>query len=228
LINTLANAYRSPTAYPLDLGAYGRKTSTSSAEAQQWFDRGLVWSYAFNHEEAIRCFERAVAADGEFALAHWGIAYAAGPNYNKQWDAFDDIDLRDSLRRAYESTQRALELSKTGFDEELDLITALARRYPSPEPADDLSRWTADYARAMGAVHARHPDDLDVAALFADALLNVTAWSLWDLTTGEPAVGAHTLEAKRVLDSALAQPGGMTHPGLLHFYIHLMEMSPTP
>src|ERR1700753_2362072 len=97
--------------YPYDLGRFGRETSTASAEAQSWFDRGLVWSYAFNHEEAIACFERALVADPGFALAHWGLAYAAGPNYNKQWDAFDEADLRASLRRAYEATQRALALS---------------------------------------------------------------------------------------------------------------------
>jgi tetratricopeptide (TPR) repeat protein len=228
LISTLENAYQSPAAYPFDLGAFRRRTSTSSAEAQRWFDRGLVWSYAFNHEEAIRCFERAVAGDGQFALAHWGIAYAAGPNYNKQWDAFDEVDLRDSLRRAYDAAQRALDLSRSAPVAERDLIGALSKRYGSPEPADDLGTWTADYAEAMRAVHARHPDDLDIAALCADALMNVTPWSLWDLATGEPADGAHTLEARRVLESALARPGGMAHPGLLHFYIHLMEMSPAP
>jgi tetratricopeptide (TPR) repeat protein len=65
--------------YPFDLGRFGRPTSTSSPEAQAWFDRGLLWSYAFNHEEAVRCFEQAAAADETFALAHWGVAYAAGP-----------------------------------------------------------------------------------------------------------------------------------------------------
>jgi tetratricopeptide (TPR) repeat protein len=228
LTSLLENTYESAGAYPFDLGSFSRSTSTSSVEARRWFDRGLVWSYAFNHEEAIRCFEAAVTADDRFALAHWGIAYAAGPNYNKQWDAFDQKDLHASVRRAYEATQRALELSTAAPDVERDLIDAIAKRYPSPEPADDLAAWTAAYAEAMGAVYQRHPDDLDVAAVYADALLNVTAWSLWDLVTGEPAEGAHTLEAQRVLESALRRPGGMAHPGLLHFYIHLMEMSPAP
>jgi len=228
LIHVLENAYRSPPAYPFDLGSFRRNTSTASAEAQRWFDRGLTWSYAFNHEEAIRCFERAVAADERFALAHWGIAYATGPNYNKQWEMFDDADLHASIRRAFDATQRALELSPSAAAPERALIAALGKRYPSPEPVDDLNAWTVDYAEAMGAVYAGHPDDLDVVALYADALMNVTPWSLWDLATGEPAEGAHTLEAKRVLESALALPDAMTHPGLLHFYIHLMEMSPTP
>ena len=87
--------------YPFDLGTYTRPVSTASPAAQAWFDGGLLWSYGFNHEEAVRCFELAVEHDPGCALAHWGIAYAAGPNYNKDWDAFDAVDLHASLRRAH-------------------------------------------------------------------------------------------------------------------------------
>jgi tetratricopeptide (TPR) repeat protein len=214
--------------YRFDLGSYRRPSSTASVDAQRWFDRGLVWSYAFNHEEAVCCFERAIALDERFALAHWGLAYAIGPNYNKQWEMFDESDLRTSLRRAYEATIRAGELATTESPLEQALIGALSQRCPSPEPVDDLSRWNAGYASAMGEVYAAHGDDLDVAALYADSLMNLTAWALWALSTGKPAEGAHTFEAKEVLDRALGRPGGMVHPGLLHFYIHLMEMSPHP
>jgi tetratricopeptide (TPR) repeat protein len=216
------------TAYPFDLGSYTRPAATQSVPAQGWFDRGLVWSYAFNHEEAVRCFEQAVGADPEFALGYWGIAYAAGPNYNKQWDAFDDADLHSSLRLAYDSTRRAAELATQAPAADQALIAALAARYPGPEPSETLSFAGERYAQAMADVYRVHPDDLDVAALYADALMNVTAWQLWDLPTAEPARGAHTLEAKRVLETAMAGPGGMEHPGLLHMYIHLMEMSPRP
>jgi tetratricopeptide (TPR) repeat protein len=214
--------------YPFDLGNFGRPTSTSAADAQRWFDRGLVWSYAFNHEEAIRCFERAIAIDESFALAHWGLAYAAGPNYNKQWEAFDEVDLRTSLRRAHDASVRAVELAAGAPPLELALTRALTHRYPSPEPPDDFTRWTAAYASAMGEVYATYGTDLDVAALYADSLMNLSAWKLWDLSTGRPAESARTVEAKKVLDAALDRPGGMAHPGLLHFYIHLMEMSPYP
>ena len=118
--------------YPFDLGAYGRPASTASPAAQAWFDRGLLWSYGFNHEEAVRCFERAVADDPGFALAHWGIAYAAGPNYNKDWDAFDAVDLRASLRLAHEAVTRARELAEDAAPVERDLIEALAARFPRP------------------------------------------------------------------------------------------------
>ena len=102
--------------YPYDLGSFRRESSTASAEAQAWFDRGLIWSYAFNHEEAIICFERALDADPGFALAYWGLAYAAGPNYNKQWDAFDEADLRTSLRRAHDAARRAADLAGAAPD----------------------------------------------------------------------------------------------------------------
>ena len=83
----------------------------------------------------------------------------------------------------------------------------------------------------MRDVYARFPDDLDVATLFAEALMNRTPWQLWDLTSGEPASGADTVEAIGVLEAALARmeaAGDGLHPGLLHMYIHLMEMSPHP
>ena len=73
-----------------------------------------------------------------------------------------------------------------------------------------------------------HPDDVDVAALFADALMNLTPWALWDRYTGLPSDGAATLEAKEVLERALDRLGGRKHPGLVHLYVHLMEMSPFP
>ena len=209
-----------------DLGTYGRRASTSSTGAQEWFDRGLVWSYAFNHEEAVRCFEQAIALDEGFAFAHWGVAYAAGPNYNKDWDAFDETDLRASLRKAHDAIERAATLDAAPVEKAL--IEALRHRFPSAEPVEDLTAWTVAYADAMGAVHAQHPDDLDVAALYADALMNITAWQLWDVASGEPAPGARTLEAKGVLDAALERPGAMRHPGLLHMYLHLMEMSAHP
>src|ERR1044072_7497072 len=83
-----------------DLGSFHRPTDTPSGAAQIWFERGMVWSDAFNHEEAIHCFDRALELDPDFALARWGVAYAIGPNYNKGWEAFDPADLAASLARA--------------------------------------------------------------------------------------------------------------------------------
>ncbi|MGV0739503.1 tetratricopeptide repeat protein [Mycobacterium syngnathidarum] len=210
------------------LGNYHRPTDTPSPPAQIWFDRGMVWSYAFNHEEAIRCFERALRLDPEFALARWGIAYAVGPNYNKAWEAFDPADLSTSLARARTELERAAAGRASSL--ERSLISALHKRFPTddPEDADALTAGHTAYADAMTSLATAHPDDIDVQALAADALLNVTAWALWDGRTGEPAPGSRVVEAKRLLDAALATAAGRQHPGVLHLYIHAMEMSATP
>ncbi|MFE9624684.1 tetratricopeptide repeat protein [Streptomyces sp. NPDC006527] len=213
--------------YDYDLGTHGRTVTTSSPEAQRWFDRGLVWSYAFNHDEAVACFEAAARADPDCAMAYWGIAYALGPNYNKPWEFFDDQDLVRTVARTHEAVERAHDKAVGATPVERALIGALRARYPQERPAEDCSVWNAPYADAMRAVHELAPDDLDVATLYADALMNLTPWQLWDVRTGEPAEGARTLDAKAVLDRALAD-GAIDHPGILHMYIHLMEMSPSP
>ena len=211
-----------------DLGGYSRRVTTSSAEAQVWFDRGLIWSYGFGHEEAVRCFEKAIELDPTCAMAYWGIAYATGPNYNKPWEAFDQVDLAQSVATGHAAIERAVAAAETVTAVEQGLIEAMRTRFPSPTPAEDASDWNDAYADAMRAVYRKHDGDLDVAALFADALMNRTPWALWDLASAEPADGASTVEATQVLQTALGDAASRTHPGVLHMYVHLMEMSPHP
>lgn len=212
-----------------DLGAYSRRVTTTSAEAQTWFDRGLVWTYAYNHEEAIACFEQALAADPDCVMAHWGIAYAIGPNYNKPWEAFEAAEKPDCVTIAADHIAKALALVDRVTAAERALIEAIPARYPADPGVEDFAPWNDAFAEAMRAAHAAHAKDLDVACLFAEAIMNRTPWQLWDLATGEPAAGADTAEAVAVLESAFATlPGAWSHPGLLHMYIHLMEMSPHP
>lgn len=211
-----------------DLGIYSRKITTQSEKSQTWFTRGLIWSYAFNHEESVRCFERAIASDPDCPMAHWGLAYALGPNYNKPWAAFDEDELKATLERTFRAVNVAESNSKLSAPVEQALITALRARYSHAQVDDpkQLDIWSKEYAESMRKAYGQFPDDLDVAALYADALMNLTPWNLWDLRTGQPASGARTLEVKAVLDRALAQDD--SHPGVLHLYIHLMEMSSAP
>lgn len=211
-----------------DLGRYSRPITTTSADAQLWFDRGLAWCYGYNHEEAMRCFRAALDADPSCAMAWWGLSYAAGPNYNKQWKAFDPVDLAQSLAAARDAARRAIELAIAASPVERALIEPLADRYPSDDPSQVTADWNDRYASRMRDVHRAHRDDHDVAALFAEALMNRTPWQLWDIRSGRPAEGADTREAIDVLERAMAEKHGMRHPGVLHMYIHLMEMSPTP
>ena len=214
--------------YPFDLGSYSRKVSTRIKAAQTWFNRGLAMCYGYNHDEAVRCFKAAVKADPKCAMAQWGIAYAAGPNYNKQWKAFDPSDLARSLRLARKATLKAQVLARKAKPVEQALIAALLRRYPDDRTDAVTPIWNDNYAAEMRKVYAHFGDDPDIAALFAEATMNRTPWQLWDIETGKPAEGADTLEAMAVLEKAMKAPGGDRHPGLLHMYIHLMEMSPHP
>ena len=214
-----------------DLGTYRRPVTTRSKEAQRWFDRGLAWTYGYNHEEAVVCFRHALDADPECAMAWWGVAYAAGPNYNKPWEAFDEEDAARSLATAHEAVAKATKCARDATATERALIQALEHRYPSRSPAPDMDPWNDGYAAAMRAVYAEHGEDSDVATLFAEAIMNRTPWALWDLATGAVAEGADTAEAIEVLEKAMRERdarGEEAHPGLLHMYIHLMEMSPHP
>jgi tetratricopeptide (TPR) repeat protein len=212
-----------------DLGKYARTVTTSSDEAQRWFDRGLIWTYAYNHEEAIVCFQNALEADPDCAMAHWGIAYCIGPNYNKPWEAFEEEEKPDAIATARNAIARAESLKGNVTPNERALIEAIPHRYPDNDRIEDFSPWNDAYADAMRAVHREHADDMDICCLFAEAMMNRTPWQLWDLPSGKPAEGADTVEAIAVLESAFEQSGdAWDHPGLLHMYIHLMEMSPHP
>ena len=210
-----------------DLGDIGRLVTTSSAEAQLWFDRGLAWSFAFNFEEAVRCFERALTHDPECAMAYWGVAYAAGPNYNKAWRLFDRGDFERTTKVGTAALKRAHQLLSRTTPVERALIEALPARFATGAIPEDRGALNLAYAEAMRPVYQAHSEDLDVATLFADALLCVSPRGLWDIPTGEP-VGYGTVEARDVLERAMKQPDGDRHSGANHLYIHLMEMSPHP
>ena len=217
--------------YNFNTGTYSYKVTTKSGEAQLWFDRGLIWAYGFHWEEAVTCFKEAVKADPECAMAWWGVAYSVGPEYNRMWHQLDEIELPSVLEECFNASQRALELSPDVTQMEKDLINALSMRHPSSSAPTNFDDWTNAYADAMRIVLKKYPEDPDVSALLAEAVISRTPWKLWDLNSGKPTDGASTLEAKDVLEKAIANvefKGTHPHAGLLHYYIHVMEMSPTP
>lgn len=210
-----------------DLGTHSRPVTTTSSEAQRWFDRGLVWIYGYNHEEAITCFKKALAADPGCAMAQWGIAYAIGPNYNKPWIAFPEDEKREALRVAHKALAAAASSDRLA-PAERDLITALKQRYPET-CVEDFTPWNDAYAAAMHEVYLAHSADLDITTLCAEALMNRTPWQLWDLRSGKPAARSSAPKARALMENAFAaDEAAWRHPGLLHMYIHLMELSSTP
>lgn len=211
-----------------DVDVYSRKITTKSADAQLWFDRGLVWTYSYNHEQAIECFQKALESDPECAMAHWGVAYAVGPNYNFEWWMMDPDTKSNALATAYDSTQAALALVDKVTPPERMLIKALPARYPQREPIEEQKPWNSDFAVSMKQAYEAHSNDIDVATVYVEAILNQTPWKMWDIWKNTVADGAGTVEAQKVLEKFVDTPEGRAHPGILHLYVHLMEMSPTP
>ncbi len=219
--------------YDFDLGSYSRPITANNRDARRWFDRGLLWLYGFNREEAVSCFREARRTDPNCAMACWGEAFAAGPFINLPWEWQSEAECRTSLATCVAATDAALARRAQATTVERALIEALAARYQRSEvvSAEEFSAWDDAFAAAMRDVYRRFPEDTDVVALFAEALITRTPWRLWDLDTGKPADGADTLEARKVLEAGMQRRRDRRqppHPGMLHMYIHVMEMSQTP
>ena len=131
------------SSYPYNLGNYSWKIKTTSKTAQLWFDRGLIWAYGFHHEEAQVCFERTLKEDPKCAMAYWGLAYIAGPNYNRPWETFGAHEAKAMLTTCRENLTFA---KKYSTQESLEgrLIQALEKRFQADSLADNPYGWSAN------------------------------------------------------------------------------------
>src|SRR6267154_5563679 len=197
------------------LGSWHHPVSTNKPEAQRFFDQGLSLVFAFNHDEAVRSFKRAAEIDPEMAMAWWGVALALGPNINQA------VDLAHE-EAAYDAAQKASALAKNKPEGERAYIEALAKRY-SLDPKSDLKKLAVTYKNAMGELSRKYPDDLDAATLYAESMMDLRPWQLWN-ADGKPAEGTEEIVA--VLESVLKR--NPNHPGAIHYYIHTVEASPNP
>lgn len=209
------NANQSAAIYPGFTG-YARKVTTNSPEAQKWFDQGVQLLYGYNHDEAIRSFEKAAEIDPSCAMAWWGSAYARGLHINNPEMG------EEQSRLAYEAAQKALAALDQEKPVEHALIKAVAKRYAWPVPMDRRPL-DESYAEAMEAAWHQFPHDPDVGALYAESLMNLQPWDLW---THDGAPKGRVMEIVAVLERALAKTPD--HPGANHFYIHAIEASPWP
>ena len=194
------------TLLDFDLGSRVFPVSTSSNEAQHLFDLGLNWCFGFNQEEGLACFKAAAALDPTCAMLHWSIAYAAGPFYNMPWRDFSEVEAAECTAFCRGHIDKALSLSGSATALETVLIDALAQRIQKPHPVsqEEFDRWDDAYADAMRKINDDFPDNLDVMAFFAEAMMTRTPWHLWDVEKGCPTPGSDTLEAIAVCERAIA------------------------
>lgn len=189
--------------------------TTSNSKAQEYFNQGLVLSYGFNHAEAARSFFYATKLDPECGMCHWGFAYVLGPNYNAGMEP-------DNYQRAYKAIQTAIEVSDKATDKEKELINALAQRYV-PEPVEDRRELDLSYSAAMKDLYQKYENDPEIAALYAESVMDLYPWNLYD-KEGEPQ--EWTPGVIDLLEKVMEEYPD--HPGAHHFYIHATEASNEP
>jgi tetratricopeptide (TPR) repeat protein len=201
------------------MGTFHRKISSTSPQAQEYFDQGMRFMWAFNHDEASRSFARAAQLDPHCGICLWGVALTVGPNYNMPMMA------EPRAKVAFDSVEQAGTMLDHASPEERALINALKARYPHPtalDPSNEGPVLTA-YAAAMRDVAGRFPNDDDIQTMYAESLMNTNAWKLWT-TDGKAA--PRTEEIVKTLESVLARDP--SHPGANHYYVHATEASPHP
>ena len=198
------------------MGDHHRAITTNSKQAQRYFDQGLIFTFSFNHDEAIRSYTQAAQLDPKCAIAWWGVALCNGPHINNP-----KMD-PDHVKAAWTALQRAQALREYASPVEQALIDALSHRY-SDDPNGDRAPLDKSYADAMKSVYDRFPGDTDVATLYAESLMDLRPWDLWS-HDGQPR--PETPIVISVLEGVMkADPN---HPGANHLYIHAVEASPHP
>ncbi len=209
--------YLSDNQAPLfeDLEGYDCQLKTKNEMAQRYFNQGMVLAYGFNHAEAARSFYYASKLDPDCAMPYWGYAYVLGPNYNAGME-------RDNYQRAYEAIQKARALAADCSPKERALIEALTKRYVA-NPIEDRRELDIAYANAMKNVADQYPNDADIQAIYAEALMDLHPWDLWDKDGKAKEWTPEILE--RLKQAMQADP---EHIGAHHFYIHAVEASQHP
>jgi hypothetical protein len=187
------------------LGDLHHPVTTSSKQAQRYFDQGMRLLFGFNHQEAIRSFRSAAHLDPQCAMAHWGVAYAFGPHVNRPTDSNDTA-------HAWAALQLAVANRAGVSAKEQAYITALEKRY-QPAHQDDRLALDQAFAGAMRELARQSPDDLDAQVIFAESLMNTMPWDYW---TRDRTPKPETEEILAALRFVMARDPD--HPGANHFY----------
>ena len=199
-----------------EIGPYRRPVTTSSDEAQRYFDQGLAWMYSFNHDEAIRSFAKAAELDPDCAMAWWGISICEGPNYN------DPVMTDERSGAAWSALKEAEARAASASPVERGLIEALAARYAFPWP-EDRAALNEAYAAAMEELLGRFPDDPEVGTLYGESLMVLRPWQLYTI---DRLPEADTAKITAALEAVLEKHPN--NPGANHLYIHAVEPSLEP
>ena len=205
--------------------------SCENDETRKMFILAYGHMLNYNHEEAIACFQKCTELDPKCAMAWWGIAYCLSSNYN--WTP--------GLGSGHDPIQQAMKLKDECTELEQDLIIALSKRHsaeardaadPSVLNMGNSVELNIAFAEAMEPLYEKYNGNLDVTAIYVEALMNLKAWQLWEKNTetGEitPADDNTLLLVKVLEDAFESSDEAKVHPALCHLYCHALELSPFP
>ncbi|MEC8258032.1 MAG: hypothetical protein VXZ94_02465 [Candidatus Thermoplasmatota archaeon] len=211
--------------------AFAESITCSNDEARKMYVEAFGHMLNYNHEQAIACFTKCAELDPNCAMAWWGIAYCLSSSYN--WSA--------GLGPGYDAISQAVSLKDHCSELEQDLIMALSKRHtkeardnanPAALNMGNSPELNQAFADAMAPLYEKYKRNLDVTAIYVEALMNLNPWTLWnkDAASGEiTPVDESTLMLIKIMEDAFENvPGAKEHPALCHLYCHALELSPYP
>ena len=211
--------------------AFAETITCSNDEARKMYVEAFGHMLNYNHEQAIACFTKCAELDENCAMAWWGIAYCLSSSYN--WSA--------GLGPGYDAISQAVALKDHCSELEQDLIMALSKRHtkeardnanPAALNMGNSPELNQAFADAMAPLYEKYKGNLDVTAIYVEALMNLNPWTLWnkDAASGEiTPVDDSTLMLIKIMEDAFENvPGAKEHPALCHLYCHALELSPYP
>ena len=211
--------------------SFAMNVTCANEEARKMFVEAFGHMLNYNHEQAIACFSACTEADPNCAMAWWGISYCVSSNYN--W--------APGLGSGHDSIQQALSVMDHCTELEQDLIRALSTRHsaeardaadPSVLNMGNDPELNIAFAEAMAPLYEKYEGNLDVTAIYVEALMNLKAWQLWDKNTATGEITPaddNTLLLVKIMEEAFeSSDEAKVHPALCHLYCHALELSPFP
>ena len=199
-------------------GSYSREISTTLKNSQAFFDQGLRFAWGFYFPESIASYQEAARLDPSHPMPYWGMAHAMGPNPNSRYARMPDDPKGEGLK----AIRSALEKIDNANSLEKRLIEAMHIFYDKKSIPDPNLRDKA-YLAEMRKLNKEFPNDPDIAALYAGSYMSIRRWDYWD-SKGNPK--SETIQVAEALEHIINQ--GISHPGVYHLHIHLIEASMEP
>lgn len=136
------------------IGAIHEPVTTSSRQAQAFYDQGLAYLYSFVWIEAARSFNQALRLDPKLAMASLGVSYA-----------YSGLDDYWAAREAYEKAQK---LAANVGERERRRIELRGLQLEAMADTKNGDKYIA-YFRAIDAALASHADDVHLWLLRGNA-----------------------------------------------------------